>query len=181
MDLACFTLIKVHNIYSMPAHSTNRTEPHTQNYKWLKCSIFRWINSVFLPFFLLCDLMNPNFIIRNNILSVLFISFSVKCTSSDSSSPSSSCTQCPCLLNEWAVNPAPELKCCDQLYLLPHELQKGELWHATMGRTVNIFQACCSKETVCLNNRCCSALDNRDRQESPLLKIWFGVTLVENL
>lgn len=111
----------------------------------------------------------------------LFISFSVKCTSSDSSSPSSSCTQCPCLLNEWAVNPAPELKCCDQLYLLPHELQKGELWHATMGRTANIFQACCSKETVCLNNRCCSALDNWDRQESPLLKIWFGVTLVENL
>lgn len=75
MDLACFTLIKVHNIYSMPAHSTNRTEAHTQNYKSLKCSIFRWINSVFLPLFLLCDLMNPNFIIRNNILSVLFMSF----------------------------------------------------------------------------------------------------------
>lgn len=39
-----------------------------------------------------------------------------------------------------------ELKCCDQLYLLPHELQReDDLCNTTMGKTVHIFQACCLK------------------------------------
>lgn len=102
------------------------------------------------------------FLFRSSLACLLvFISFSVKCASSALSlwPPSPLLNHVPIIwMGISCQSRSSDFKCCDQLYLLPHESQREDnLYHTTMGRTVNIFQACCSKETDCPDNRYCRA------------------------